>query len=141
MGTSYGQDLRDRVLSAYGRGMTTKQIADVFDVSPAWARRVKQRRRENGETSPRPMGGVRVVKIDLTRLAELVAQQPDATLKELRQKLGVACAESAICMALKRLRLSFKKRRPTPPSRIVRTWRRSEPTGRLDSRSWPPTDG
>jgi len=141
MGAPYAQDLRDRVLSAYDRGMSTRQIADVFDVSPAWARRVKQRRRENGETSPRPMGGVRVVKIDLTRLAELVAQQPDATLKELREKLGVACAESAICMALKRLRLSFKKRRSTPPSRIVRTWRRSEPTGKLDSRSWPATDG
>jgi len=135
MGAPYAQDLRDRVLSAYDRGMTTRQIADVFDVSPAWARRVKQRRRENGETSPRPMGGVRVVKIDLLRLADLVAQQPDATLKELREKLGVACAESAVCMALKRLGLSFKKRRFTPPSRIVRTWRRGEPTGKPDSRS------
>lgn len=137
MGAAYAQDLRDRVLSAYDRGMTTKQIADGFDVSPAWARRVKQRRRENGEIAPRPMGGVRVVKIDLARLAELVAQQPDATLKELRQKLGVACAESAICMALKRLGLSFKKRRFTPPSRIVRTWRRGEPTSKPGSRSWP----
>jgi transposase len=139
MGAPYAQDLRDRVLSAYDRGTTTKQIADVFEVSPAWARRVKQRRRENGETAPRPMGGVRVVKIDLARLSELVAQQPDATLKELREKLGVVCAESAICMALKRLGLSFKKRRSTPPSRIVRTWRRSGPTGKLVSRScWPP---
>ena len=135
MGAAYAQDLRDRVLSAYDRGMTTGQIADVFDVSPAWARRVKQRRRENGETAPRPMGGVRVVKIDLARLAELVAQQPDATLKELREKLGVACAESAVCMALKRLGLSFKKRRFTPPSRIVRTWRRGEPIGKAGSRS------
>src|SRR4051812_30288305 len=135
MGAPYAQDLRDRVLSAYDRGMETGQIADVFDISPAWARRVKQRRRENGETTPRPMGGVRLVKIDLARLAELVAQQPDATLKELREKLGVACAESAVCMALKRLGLSFKKRRFTPPSRIVRTWRRGEPIGKPDSRN------
>ena len=138
MGAAYAQDLRDRVLSAYDRGMTTKQIADVFDVSPAWVRRVKQRRRENGETAPRPMGGVRVVKIDLARLAELVAQQPDATLKELRQKLGVVCAESAVCMALKRLGLSFKKRRFTPPSRIVRTWRRGEATSKPGNANWPP---
>jgi transposase len=137
MGAPYAQDLRDRVLSAYDRGMNTRQIADVFDVSPAWARRVKQRRRENGETAPRPMGGVRVVKIDLARLADLVAEQPDATLKELREKLGVLCAESAVCMALKRLGLSFKKRRFTPPSRIVRTWRRGEPIGKPDNRSWP----
>ena len=30
MGFAYGQDLRDRVLAAYDRGMRTKQIADLF---------------------------------------------------------------------------------------------------------------
>src|SRR5436190_4070381 len=109
MGAAYSQDLRDRVLAAYDRGMSTGQIAEVFDVSPAWARRLKQHRRESGRTTPRPMGGVRRVKIDLVRLGELVAAQPDATLKELRDRLGVVCGESAICMALKRLKLSFKK--------------------------------
>jgi transposase len=137
MGAPYAQDLRDRVLSAYDRGMKTKQIAVVFDVSPSWARRVKQRRRESGQTSPRPMGGVRVVKIDLVRLAELVKQQPDATLKELRERLGVACAESAVCMALKRLSLSFKKRRCTPRSRTGRTWRPGETNGSSGSGNWP----
>jgi len=141
MGAPYAQDLRDRVLSAYDRGMKTKQIAEVFDVSPAWARRVKQRRRENGETAPRPMGGMRVVKIDLVRLAELVKQQPDATLKELRERLGVVCAESAVCMALKRLNLSFKKRRFTRPSRIVRTWRLSEASGSRGNGNSPPPRG
>jgi transposase len=129
MGAAYSQDLRDRVLAAYDRGLETKQIADTFGVSSSWARRVKQRRRELGQTTPRPMGGARKVKIDLERLRELVDQQPDATLKELGRKLGVDCTESAICMALRRLRLSFKKRRSTRPSRIVRTWRRGEPIG------------
>ena len=45
MGAAYSQDLRDRVSSAYGRGVRTKQIAEMFSVSPAWARRVKQRHR------------------------------------------------------------------------------------------------
>jgi transposase len=129
MGAAYSQDLRDRVLAAYDRGMPTKQIAELFQISPAWARRVKQRKRDNGETSPRPMGGLRFFKIDPQRLRELVAQKPDATLKELRDMLGIECAESAICMTLKRLKLSFKKRRSTRKSRIVRTWRRGEPTG------------
>jgi transposase len=109
MAAPYSQDLRDRVLAAYDRGLRTKQIAETFFVSPAWARAIKQRRRETGETTPRPMGGVTVVKIDRVRLAELVRQQPDATLKELRARLGIACAESAICTALKKLGLSFKK--------------------------------
>ena len=117
MGKPYAQELRDRVLGAYDRGMKTKQIAEVFQVCPAWARRVKQRRRESGETTPRPMGGVTVVKIQMDRLAELVRQQPDATIKELHQRLGIQCSESAVGMALKRLGLSFKKRRCMPPSR------------------------
>ena len=111
MGAPYAQDLRDRVLAAYDRGMKTKEVAEVFQVSPAWARRVKQRRLETGETRARPMGGATVIKIDLVRLAELVRQRPDATLLELRSALGVKCAESAVCLALKRLGLSFKKRR------------------------------
>lgn len=56
MGVAYSQDLRDRVLSAYRRGMKTLQIAEVFEVSPAWARRVKQRLQQLGETSPRKTG-------------------------------------------------------------------------------------
>ena len=135
MGAAYSQDLRDRVLAAYDRGMQTKRIAEVFQVCPAWARRVKQCRRESGRTTALPQGGARRIKIDPDRLATLVKEHPDATLKELRDKLGIVCAESAICMALQRLKLSFKKRRSTPPSRIVRTWRRD---GRSGASTSPP---
>ena len=134
MGAAYAQDLRDRVLGAYDRGMKTKQIADVFAVSPAWARRVKQRRRETGETTPRPMGGATVVKIDMDRLATLVREQPDATGKELHQQLGIDCCESSIYMALKRLGLTFKKRRFTPQSKIARMSPSVASNGRTISR-------
>lgn len=129
MAAPYANDLRRRVLGAYERGMQTKEIAENLQVSPAGARRVKQRRRDHGEVSPRPMGGKRFEKIDRVRLAELVRQQPDATLAELRERLGITCALSAICMALRGLSLLFKKRRSTRPSRIVRTWRRGGPSG------------
>ena len=122
MAAPYSEDLRHRVLGAYDRGMQTKEVSDNFQVSPAWARRVKQRRRENGELSPRPMGGKRFEKIDRAKLAELVRRQPDATLAELRERLGITCALSAICTALGRMSLSFKKRRSTRPSRTGRTW-------------------
>ncbi|TVQ74970.1 MAG: hypothetical protein EA380_11840 [Phycisphaeraceae bacterium] len=106
----------DRVLAACDRGMPTKEVA----VSPAWVRRVKQRRREFGETSPRPCGGRTHFKIDRTRLAELVREHPDATLKELRAMLGIDCAESAVCTALKKLGFTLKKRRSTRRSRTAR---------------------
>src|SRR5206468_13536 len=86
MAAPYAQDLRDRILSAYDRGMQTREIAKTFCVSRAWARRVKQTRREQGRITPLPMGGLRVVKIDLQRLRELVDQQPDATIPELHQR-------------------------------------------------------
>ncbi len=111
MARAYSQDLRDRVLSACDRGLKTKQVVEAFAVSPAWVRRVKQRRRENGETSARPMGGPRVIKIEMIRLAKLVTEQPDATVAELRQRLRVQCSESGVTMALKRLGLTLKKRR------------------------------
>jgi len=121
MGAPYAQDLRDRVLAAYDRGMKTKEIADLFQVSPAWARRVKQRRRETGETTPRAMGGVTVIKIDLVLLAELVKGRPDATVRELHALLGIDCSQSAVWLALKRLGLSFKKRQSMRPNKTART--------------------
>lgn len=135
MAFTYSQDLRDRVLSAYQRGMTTQEIARTFDVSKAWARRVKQVWRETGRSTPLPRGGMTIVKIDLARLAELVARQPDATLRELRDRLGIACSESAICLALQRLNLTFKKRRSTRRSRIGPTWRSDVSSGATNNRS------
>ena len=129
MPAPYSQDLRDRVLAAYDRGMTTRQIATVFAVSSSWARRVKQRRRETGETSHRPMGAPIVIKVNRARLAELVRQKPDATLAELRELLGVRCGISTICEALQELGLSFKKRRSTPRSRIARMLSNDGPSG------------
>ena len=117
MPAAYSQDLRDRVLAAYDRGMKTKAIAEVFAVSPAYARRVKQRRRQTGETSARPVGSPGVIKVDRARLTELVRQDPDATLEELRERLGVACGLSTICVALQALGFTRKKRRSVRPSR------------------------
>ena len=123
MGAAYSQDLRDRVVAARDGGMKTKRVAALFRVSASWVRRVMQRRREHGETGPRPRGGATVVKVDLAQLRRLVEQQPDATAKELHARLGVACSVSAVDMALRRTGLSFKKRRCARPSRIGRTSR------------------
>lgn len=136
MGTSYSQDLRDRIIAARDAGMKTKPMARLFQVSCSWVRRVMQRRREHGETRPRPRGGATVVKIDLVRLRQLVEQQPDATARELHQRLaglGIACSVSAVDMALRRLGLTFKKRRCMRPSRIGLMSRPDAANGKLVS--------
>ena len=51
---AYPMELRRRVLADCDAGMNTLAVAIKHDVSPAWVRRLKQRRRESGEISPRP---------------------------------------------------------------------------------------
>ena len=144
MPAAYSQDLRDRVLAACDRGMATKAVAEIFAVSPAWVRRLKQRRRETGEVTPRKVGSSGVRRFDRAVLAQLVAEQPDATGPELRDRLaartGVTVTDSAIYAALGKLGFSYKKRRSTRPSRIARTSRSGVRTGRISSRISTPAD-
>src|SRR5947199_8018384 len=118
---AYSMDLRQRVIAACDQKQTTKSVAQRFGVSAAWVRRLKQHRRERGDIVPRTGGGSRGRKIDRDRLAALVEEQPDATLVELRDRLGVAVTAWAVGKALRGLGLTFKKSRSAPPSRTART--------------------
>jgi transposase len=119
---AYSLDLRRLVLADSDAGQSTSRVAKKYRVSPAWVRRLKQRRRETGEITPRRSGGRRPRIIDRARLTALVKKQPDATLAELRERLGLKCSLSALWMALDKLRITFKKKRCGPPSRIDLTW-------------------
>jgi transposase len=105
---AYSLDLRKRVLADCDAGLETKPVAEKYGVSRTWVRALKQRRRETGEIAAR-RGGGRKPKIDRPRLAALVAADPDATLAELRERLGIPCALSAVWKALAALKLTFKK--------------------------------
>ncbi len=118
---AYSMDLRQRVIEDSDAGLATKQVAQKYQVSPAWVRRLKQQRREQGSIAPGKPGGCRPRQIDRQQLAGLVAQQPDATLVELRERLGLTCSLSAICMALQDLKLTFKKSPCTRPNRTGQT--------------------
>lgn len=126
---AYSMDLRKRVFADCDAGLRTKQVADKYGVSRSWVRRLKQRRRENNEIGPRP-NGRRPRLIDRERLATLVQTQPDATLVELRQRLGVQCSLSAICKALRALKITFKKKPFVLPNKTARTSRKNAPSGR-----------
>ena len=106
---AYSMDLRSRVIADCDRGVATKLVARKYSVSRAWVRRLKQHRRERGDIIPRT-GGHRRRVIDRGRLSQLVEQQPDATLMELRERLGINCSLAAICLVLKELELTFKKK-------------------------------
>jgi transposase len=71
--------------------------------------------RNTGSLAPRPHGGGNPAALgpeDLERLRELVRQQPDATLEELRQRLGAPCSAMTVSRALRKLGLPRKKKVP-----------------------------
>ena len=108
----YSLDLRQRVLADCDRGLSTRAVATKYSVSESWVRRLKQRRRESGELAPRvPTPGPQPswhAYADPLRAA--IAQDPDATLEELRDQLGLTVALSTLWRAVAALGLSVKKK-------------------------------
>ena len=118
---AYSLDLRQRVVEAVDEGKRTKwEISLLFKVSPAWIRRLLQRRRETGSIAPKRRSGGSTSKLDANqreRLAESVREQPDATLEELRQGLEVPVSRATVSRALQQLGLTLKKSRSAPVSK------------------------
>src|SRR5512135_574659 len=87
---AYSQDLRKRILDTIRRGEESRrQIARRFLVSVSFVTRLLQLHRSTASLEPRPHGGGNPAVLgpqDLDRLRELVREQPDATLEELRQR-------------------------------------------------------
>jgi transposase len=110
----YSLDLRQRVAAAVDRHEGTwRGLATRFQVSLSFVARLVRHRRQTGTLTPKPHGGGRPPALrdaDLERLGRLVQEQPDATLDELRQRLGVPCSRTALWRALRRLRLTRKKK-------------------------------
>lgn len=111
---AFSNDLRQRIVAAVERGgYTLRQLAALFAVDVSVIVRLRQRQRQTGSIDPKPHGGGRPHKLDeaaQTRLLELVRQQPDATLAELRQQLGVACGLTTIHRTLQRHGITRKKK-------------------------------
>ncbi len=124
---AYSMDFRKRVLAMCDAGRTTREVARVLDVSEAWVRRLKQRRREEGIVGPRPSGGRRHGHFEPVHLEQLrgwLCQHPDATLEWLlgrvERKMGLRCSVMAVCRAVKKLGWSLKKKRFEPTNKIAR---------------------
>ena len=108
----YSLDLRRRVLADCDRGLSTRAVATKYSVSESWVRRLKQRRREAGEVAPRaPAPGPEPSwHAYADRLRAAIGETPDATLGELRDRLGLAVALSTLWRAVAALGLSVKKK-------------------------------
>lgn len=110
----YPIELRERVARAVDQHQDSlARIAALFSVSVSFITRLLQRRRQTGSLQPKPHGGGRSPAVDASggqRLAQRLREQPDATLHELRQSLGFSGSLMAIWRALKRLKITRKKK-------------------------------
>jgi len=110
----YSLDLRERIVAAIERGEhSLRQIAHLFSVNLSFLVRLLQRRRATGSLQPQPHGGGPSPRLDaaaVQRLRALVRQQPDATLRALRDRLGIPCHIATIARVLRRHGLTRKKK-------------------------------
>lgn len=106
-------DLRERILTAYDQAQGTRaEVARRFRVSLGMVKKLLQQRRRTGDIGPRHhLAGrkPRLLPAYRDRLAALVARQPDLTLAELRDQLGMACTVPAVHQVLTAMGLTYKK--------------------------------
>src|SRR3982751_2684020 len=125
MPAPYSQDLRERVIGFMALGGSARRAAARFDISVSSASRWGQRWRAEGHARPRAMGGDRRSRLGEHRakVLQLVAQQPDLTLQEIRSALvasGITVGLSTVYRFLGAHKLTLKKRPCMRPSRTAR---------------------
>ena len=108
---AYSIDLRERVLADFDAGMGNEAVARKYRVSSRWVYKLRRQRTETGEIAPRrgKTGPKPKLAAHVEQLAQLVEEQPDATLNELRQKLGVPVSLTTLWTTLKKLGVTLKK--------------------------------
>ena len=138
MAATYSMEFRKAVARAYDECGSSIEVAEQFDCSESWVRRLVQRHRETGSLEPRPIklpNNNKLGEQDLDRLAELIRKTPDLTLAELAEALGNKVSVPTVWRATQALGLPLKKSPSSPPSRIARTSRRPARRGSTSSRT------
>lgn len=118
-------DLRERILATYDSEQQTRQaVADRFCVSLGMVKKLLQQRKHTGDVRPRHRFSGRkpiIQEAHRRQMRQLLSKQPDMTLSELRDALGVDCTIQAIHYVLKAMGLTYKKRRFGRVNKTVRT--------------------
>jgi transposase len=119
-------DLRTRVVSAIANGLSCRQAAIRFGLSPSTAIRWQALVRTQGDVKPKPQGGNQrshIVDIHSEVILGLVAEKDDMTLDEISAALAqrsITISRVAIWRFFKRRKMTFKKSRRTPASKTGR---------------------
>jgi len=128
--------LRTRFRKYIEEGLSGRAAAARLRVSPAtgarWARQIRTRGHADPAVQGRPPGSGKLSP-HRAFMEELVAQDPDITLFELRDALaeaeGVEVHHSSIARLLTRLGFTYKRSRWSPPNAAAQGQGNSAPTG------------
>lgn len=139
MAKAYSDDLRRKLLEAHDRGEgSLRELAKRFGVSVPWAWKISRQRKRTGQmerVEQRHGPCSRMTPAVQASLRGLVRQQPDATLRELQQRLWtserVRVSFQHLWRVLQGMGLRLKKSRSTPKNKIRR---RSTPGARRGGR-------
>lgn len=139
---TYSMEFRRAVAKAYDGCGSSIEVAEQFECSASWVRRLIQRRRDTGSLEPLPAklpDNQKLDEQDLEELRRLIAGKPDMTLGELAEALEQGrdkrVSVPTVWRATQSLGLTLKKKRATPPSRTARTWRSGGGPGSSSSRT------
>jgi transposase len=116
---AYSLDLRQRVVSAYENGVETiLEVAERFEVSDSFIKKLLRRKRTTGEIAPVGHRGGQSKRLSDTHrkwLLKTVLANPDITLRDLREQLSnehrIAASVPTLSRELRALNLRRKKNR------------------------------
>ncbi len=112
---SYPVKYRERVIEYRQDGHTLEETSRIFKIAISTIRKWENQIKETGNLTPKvPKRSFK--KIDPSKLEAYVAQYPDAYQKEIAREFG--CAPSAIQKALKRLKITRKKRQTSIRNKV-----------------------
>ena len=112
---SYSKDYRKRTIEYRQEGHTLEETHQTFKVAISTIQRWEQQLKETGDLGKKALHRS-FRKIDPEKLKAYVAEHPDAYQTEMAERFG--CSESGIRYALRRQKITRKKRQCGTGSRI-----------------------
>lgn len=115
---AYSIDLREKIVQAYEKGNTSvRKVASNFGVTRSFVQKLLLMKKTEGHVKPKRQGGAVKGELDgySAQLAAMVEQSPDKTLLEYCEYWAATyknwVSTSTMCRALKKQKLTLKKRR------------------------------
>jgi transposase len=139
-GMAYPMEFRAAVARAYDQCESSIEVAEMFDCSASWVRRLIQRRSLSDSLAPLPQRRPDTRMLgdsDLEQLRQLIQEKPDMTLAELAAALtprtGKSPSVPTVWRATRKLGLTLKKSPRTPPNKTGPTSRKNATHGSSNS--------